>query len=43
MPGPSCVTTPTSPTRIKEKLGIGPQVDAPIDLTVAEALRPIDL
>jgi recombination protein RecA len=29
--------------RIKEKLGIGPQVDAPIDLTVAEALRPIDL
>jgi recombination protein RecA len=29
--------------RIKEKLGIGPQVDAPIDLTVAEAPRPIDL
>jgi recombination protein RecA len=29
--------------RIKEKLGIGPQVDAPIDLTVAEAPRPIDV
>jgi recombination protein RecA len=29
--------------RIKEKLGIGPQVDAPIDLTAAEAPRPIDL
>jgi recombination protein RecA len=29
--------------RIKEKLGIGPQVDAPIDLTVADAPRPIDL
>ncbi|HYO18148.1 MAG TPA: recombinase RecA [Dermatophilaceae bacterium] len=29
--------------RIKEKLGIGPQVDAPIDLTVAQAPRPIDL
>ena len=29
--------------RIKEKLGIGPQVDAPIDLTAVEAPRPIDL
>ncbi len=29
--------------RIKEKLGIGPQVDAPIDLTATEAPRPIDL
>jgi len=29
--------------RIKEKLGIGPQVNAPIDLTTAEAPRPIDL
>jgi recombination protein RecA len=29
--------------RIKEKLGIGPQVDAPIDLTSVEAPRPIDL
>ena len=29
--------------RIKEKLGIGPQVDAPIDRTVAEDPRPIDL
>ncbi len=30
--------------RIKEKLGIGPQMDAPIDLTApAEAPRPIDL
>ncbi len=29
--------------RIKEKLGIGPQVDAPIDLTKAAEPRPIDL
>ncbi len=29
--------------RIKEKLGIGPQVNAPIDLTAAAAPRPIDL
>ncbi|HSO04926.1 MAG TPA: recombinase RecA [Candidatus Limnocylindrales bacterium] len=29
--------------RIKEKLGIGPQVDAPIDLTAVEAPRPIDV
>ena len=29
--------------RIKEKLGIGPQVDAPIDLTAAEVPRPIDV
>ena len=29
--------------RIKEKLGIGPQVDAPIDLTRLPSPRPIDL
>jgi recombination protein RecA len=29
--------------RIKEKLGIGPQVDAPIDLTAVQAPRPIDV